>query len=204
VTIAASWRTGTDTLRPDLVSRISDRVIFVPGVTARGDDAIALINALQTDLINGYRSQMEELGRKSGVDRYWAERARALRQVSPEVVERLAEVDWETFGNMRGLTVALRRILFANRSLEDVLSELEPIESSRQEDSLVGKLFQRRADGSGLANQLREVERQERTKLREILTSDLAIRDRLFRHLGLDPKKVSHQIQQLDRSRKRK
>jgi DNA-binding NtrC family response regulator len=204
VTIAASWKNLADTVRPDLISRISDRIILVPGLTERGGDVIGFIKAIQSDLIRRYRAQVDDLLREPAVDRFWIERARAISILSPTVVERLASVPWELYGNLRGLTLSLRRLLFTGEGLETVLSELQSIETDGPDKSLVARLLRRSPDGTGLANHVRELERQDRRRLREILTGDSTTRDNVLRHLGLNPKKAAHQFQQLDRSRKRK
>src|SRR5262249_6910704 len=112
---------------------------------------------------------------------------------------------WDSFGNMRGLTNALRQLLFSGKDLDQVIPTLETVDpDNEEEESLLDRLFQRKADGSGLASHVSELEREERAKLREMLTSDDSTRTRLFIHLGLDPQKVRYQVQQLSRSRKRR
>src|SRR5579863_3672717 len=205
VTIAASWKDINGRLRPDLVSRLSDRVIVVPGLAERGNDILSLIDGLQTDLIARYRAHVNELARDVAVDRFWVEKADNLKPIGAEAVCKLAGVPWGSFGNMRGLTNALRQLLFTGKSLDQVIPTLETVEPDNDEDeSLLDRLFQRKADGSGLANHVSELERKERAKLREMLMNEDSTRTRLFTHLGLDPQKVRYQVQQLSRSRKRR
>jgi DNA-binding NtrC family response regulator len=205
VTIAASWKDINGRLRPDLVSRLSDRVIVVPGLAERGNDILSLIDGLQTDLIARYRAHVNELARDVAVDRFWVEKADNLKPVGAEAVCKLASIPWGSFGNMRGLTNALRQLLFTGKSLDQVIPTLETVEPDNDEDeSLLDRLFQRKADGSGLANHVSELEREERAKLREMLMDEDSTRTRLFTHLGLDPQKVRYQVQQLSRSRKRR
>jgi len=205
VTIAASWKDINGRLRPDLVSRLSDRVIVVPGLAERGNDILSLIDGLQTDLIARYRAHVNELARDVAVDRFWVEKADNLKPIGAEAVCKLAGVPWGSFGNMRGLTNALRQLLFTGKSLDQVIPTLETVEPDNDEDeSLLDRLFQRKADGSGLANHVSELEREERAKLREMLMNEDSTRTRLFTHLGLDPQKVRYQVQQLSRSRKRR
>jgi DNA-binding NtrC family response regulator len=207
ITIAASWRDIRRYLRPDLASRLSDRVIVVPGLSERGSDILPLIDNLQTDLIGRYRAQVTAMARDIAVDRFWVERANSVKPIGADMICRLAEVRWASFGNMRGLSNAVRQLLFTGRSLDEVVATLEPIDAPNdddQEEGLLDRLFGRKPDGSGLANHVSELEREERAKLREILMNDDSMRNRLFRHLGLDPNKVRYQVQQLTRSRKRK
>lgn len=204
VTIAATWKDPSETLRPDLISRLTDRIIEVPGISERGDDITSFIDDIQLDLIQRYHSQIDELSREPGVDRFWMERARTISKLPTSVVDRLASVPWELHGNLRGLTLAIKRLLFTGEKLETVLTDLQTIERNVDDASLVARLLRRPPDGTGLANHVRELERQDRTRLRETLKRDSGVRNHVFRHLGLDPKKMAHQFQQLDRSRKRR
>jgi DNA-binding NtrC family response regulator len=205
ITIAASWRDINTLLRADLVSRLSDRVIIVPGLVERDSDILPLIDGLQTDLIARYRAHVDELARDGAVDRFWVEKADKLTPIGADIVGRLARVPWDSFGNMRGLTNALRQLLFTDKTLDQVIQKLEPVDPGGEEDdeSLLDRLFLRKADGSGLANHVSELEREDRAKLRETLMKEDSTRSRLFTRLGLDPKKVRYQVQQLTRSRKR-
>lgn len=204
ITIAASWRNISETLRPDLVSRITDRIIVVPGLAERGDDVVAIIDRLQSDLIDRYRQHVQELARDASVDRTWVLHASGLVPLGTDAMKALASVRWDDFGNMRGLTLAIRQMLFGGKELKQVLRDLERLEEGQGGDRpLIEQLFRRSPDGSGLANHVRELEKQQRRKLREQLMSDSQMAEQLLRHLGLDPKKVAHQVQQLDRNRRR-
>ncbi|HZP62579.1 MAG TPA: sigma 54-interacting transcriptional regulator [Terriglobales bacterium] len=204
ITIAASWRNINGLLRPDLVSRLSDRVIAVPGLAHRGADILPLIEALQADLIKRYQEDVKEMSRDAAVDRYWLEKATTLKPVGADTVCRLAEVDWDSLGNLRGLTNALKQLLFSGKTFDQVISTLETIDPrDDEEDSLLDRLFQRKGDGSGLASHVSELEREDRAELRETLLNEASTRNRLFSHLGLDANKARYQVQQLNRSRKR-
>jgi len=203
ITIAASWRDIGEALRPDLISRITDRVIMVPGLAERGEDVLSIIDRTQTDLISQYRGYVRELARNAAVDRTWVLYADALKPLDSSTVKQLATVEWNSFGNMRGLTLALRQILFGGKELKHALQDLERLREAKDQDTLIDQLFRRAADGTGLANHVREIERQKRSKLREILMNDPHSAKRLLKHLGLDPSKVSHQVQQLGRTRRR-
>lgn len=203
ITIAASWKNITASLRPDLVSRITDRVIAVPGLQERGSDAISIIDRIQVDLIAQYRSRVRELILDKDVDRSWVLHADALKPLDSATVKDLAGVQWDRLGNMRGLTLVLRQMLFGGKDLKEALGGLERVDDVRGQLGLLEQLFRRRPDGTGLANHLRELEKQQRRGLREMLMNNRHTAESLLRHLGLDPDRDVHQVQQLDRSRRR-
>lgn len=202
ITLAASWKKITESLRPDLVSRITDRVITVPGLRERGDDIIGIIDRIQIDLIARYQARIHELSLDPAVDRAWVLHARALKPLDSTTVKDVAAVQWDGFGNMRGLTLTLRQMLFGGKDLTEAIRGVERLQDD-SDPAILEQLFRRSADGNGLANHVRELENQQRRRLREMLINDTHTAERLLRHLGLDPQKDRYQVQQLGRPRRR-
>ena len=211
ITIAASWRhVEGGAIRADLLSRLSDNVIWVPSIRERGEDLIPIIGSVQSDLIQGYKNWLSEICvAEPKVDRgYWEKKAEELQPVADEVAQLLSTVDWDSYGNLRGLTQALRKIVIRRRDPKEVISGLQRVPLDRlggtvSPEELLNKLLTRKPDRAGLAGHLRAVEVEQRRALRDLLVSDISARRVLAQALDIDEEKLLYQIQQMDRSRRR-
>lgn len=210
ITIAASWRDLEDLIRPDLLSRLSTYVIDVPSIADRREDFSIIVESIQTMLIADHRRRVERLCTADpGVDRaYWRQRIELVRPVDKATLGLLAVADWDRFGNLRGLTAALERIVAGGENPQYVLDALpvipdEPSGQAPDSKVLLSKLLARKADGSGLAQHMRSIELEDRRRLRSLLAEDGAAQATLARALGIDEDRLAIQIQQLDRTRTR-
>ena len=210
VTIVASWRRLDDgLLRADLLSRITTHVIDVPDMNERTEDLPELIDSLEQDLIARYKEEVEELCRSDPkVDReYWSRHYENCPVLSDAEKRLLASIDWGRYGNLRGLSNAIERVVFGLQNPEQVVRGLQPIQETLTSDSsnprtLLTRLLNRRPDGTGLASHIQEIQREERRALRELLQTDSGALTSLGRALAIEDRKLVYQAQQLDRSRR--
>lgn len=213
ITIAASWKQlNRGLVRPDLLSRISAYVINVPGIADRPEDFDLLFEEVQNTLLASMRGSIDSalIADPEMDGEYWRARSAALRPTDERVRQRLSEVDWSRHGNLRGLTGALEQILAHDADAEEVIRHLPVLEpdddslgSTGQPSDWVARLLERTAEGDGLAGHVRALEVEQRLALRARLLADGAARQRLARKLGISESKLSQQINQLGRTRRR-
>lgn len=205
VTIAASWR-GLQNLRPDLVSRIADRVIHVPSIADRREDLPEIIDGLQTHIIDGHRKRIRSISVDQTVSRYWVLQADRLQKLDRDSIAKLADVDWRVFGNLRGLSTAVRQLIFTTADIETVLARLQALERplADGDSSLLSELLSRSADGNGLATHVRQIELRRRTDLRETLLGDEHTLLRVSQQLDIKAENLHTQAKQLNRSRSKR
>lgn len=206
-TIVATWQEPGRYLRADLFSRLADRTIEVPGLAQRTDDLPSITRSIEGQLVAAFRQTIVYLTRDQAVSRLWMERAENIEPLSDDLVDRLARVDWEEYANLRGLTAAIRTLVFGERNFERMLSRLQKTtvipETESTGFSMVDELLSRTPDGSGLAGHVKTIELQRRGQLRDILSTDEQIRRTVANHLRLEPHKMDYQVGQLDRKRSR-
>ena len=210
LTIAASWRhLSSGVLRPDLLSRVAGYTIDVPSIDDRAEDFDLLLRDVEEILIRAVRAEIDRMRVvESRVDRdYWARRRQALEPMDPSARQRLARVQWNRHGNLRGLTVAVEQILVGGRDPDQVIAHLptladEVLDGSAEDSDLLAGLFNRTATGDGLAAHVRAVELDIRRELRTRLLTNPASLIRLAMALGIDERRLKAQLRQLDRERR--
>jgi transcriptional regulator with AAA-type ATPase domain len=206
-TIVATWQDPRRYLRTDLFSRLADRIIEVPGLGGRSDDLPSLIRSIEGQLVDAFKEHIEYLTRDQAVSRLWMDRAANIEPLPDDLVGRLAGVDWERYANLRGLSAAIKALVFGERNFERMISRLSQTTGLPEMEStgisMVEELLRRAPDGCGLAGHVKTIELQRRSQLRDILSTDEQTRRRVANHLGLDPHKMDYQLGQLDRERSR-
>ncbi len=208
VTIAASWRRLDGIVRPDLLSRISAYVIEVPGVDDRREDFSMVVTSIQQALLDEFRGRVARLENADpGVDlAYWRQRRDLMKSLDQASIDALTAAPWARLGNLRGLTAALQRALIGGEDPRRVLDKLPVISEDRALGApdpgvLLTRLLARTPGGSGLAAHLREIELEDRRRLRTLLSEEPATRAALARALDISDEKLAVQVQQLDRQR---
>lgn len=210
VTIAASWKRLDDgTVRPDLLSRLMSNVIDVPGLADRAGDFELVCSQVEEAVINEATAAIDHiLLVEPEADRdYWMQRKEQLKALSASERSRLSSINWNTHGNLRGLSGLVRRIIAGGQDLEAVLGELPSLRAELPGDPvslLLARLNERSADGSGLAGHLQAIEVAHRRLLKEDLLGNPSTRSRLAVQLDLDEDTLMSQIHQLGRRRQRR
>ena len=212
VTITASWKPlGDGLLRPDLLSRISSYVIDVPGLDERMEDFDAVFDEVQTTLIDAARRAIGDAIREETlVDRgYWLAKQREIGPAGDAVRRQFSRLDWSRFGNLRGLSAALEKVIAGGARAEAVLENLTPVTGAPgftdvdASSDILAELLRCAVPGAGLAGSIKAIEVQHRTRLREQLRSDSSIREQLATRLGMTGEQLIAAAQQLDRRRLR-
>jgi transcriptional regulator with AAA-type ATPase domain len=210
VTITASWRElGPATLRPDLLSRIAPYILTVPSLDERREDFDALLSSIEANVIDLTTRYIDALlNADRFADReYWPSRKTAIAPLSRDVRRQLAGVDWSRYGNLRGVTAAVERIVSSGTDVHRVIDELAPITAGDEgrensAENILDVLLQRTADGQGLVGHVRAAEVQFRRDLRDRLLDDAGMRRRLSQQLDIPQPQLLTQIHQLARRRR--
>jgi DNA-binding NtrC family response regulator len=209
VTITASWKDlGAGSLRPDLLSRIAQYVIDVPGVDDRTEDFDPLLEEIEHAVIRMTRSSIEELCKTDWqVDRgYWRSRLETLKPLARSDRDFLRKVPWGPRANLRGLTTAVEQIFSTGADAQTVVANLPIYDSLGADGSnkldLFGQLLMRARTGDGLGAHVKAIERQRRAALRAKLQADRGALATLSEALAIDPDKLRLQARDLDRDRR--
>jgi len=210
VTITASWRRLNDGLvRPDLLSRIAGYTIDVPGIDDRKEDFDSLLQGVQEALIKLVQVEIDRMRVvETRIDReYWLGRYDALKMLDHATRQRLARVEWNRHGNLRGLAVAVEQILVGGRDLEQVVAELPELGGEADQEpasnsDLIAGLMARTSTGDGLAAHVRAVELDQRRELRQNVLANPTALARMAAALGIDEVRLKVQLRQLDRERR--
>ena len=209
VTITASWRDlSAGRLRPDLLSRIAQYVIDVPGVDDRIEDFDLLLDGIENAVMRMTRNRIEELcATDPHIDRgYWRSRMDALRPLRGADRDFLRQVAWGPRANLRGLTATVEQIVSTGVQAQTVIANLPiygaPGLDMPEDGDLFGHLLMREATGDGLGAHVKAIERQRRAALRTKLQADRGSLTRLSEALGIELDKLRLQARDLDRDRR--
>src|SRR5262249_41061919 len=151
-------------------------VIEVPGVEDRREDFPIIVESIRKALLDEFRGRVERLEKADpGVDRaYWRQRRDQVEDLDEATIEILAAAPWARLGNLRGLTAALQRVLIGGEDPRRVLDKLPIVSEDRSSGLpdpgvLVARLLARKPGGSGFAAHVREIELEDRRRLRMLL-----------------------------------
>jgi DNA-binding NtrC family response regulator len=207
--ISATWRDlGSVAFRPDLFSRIAGTVITVPALDARMEDFDLIVDEIHRWVFSAVKARIERLksADQRSVDRESLDRfAKSLHPLTPEARNKLRNVDWTRFGNLRGLQRAVEQTIAGYRPVEEVIARLAPtptpgIEVDRAPE-ILEQLLARAATDRTLVAQVRDIEFERRIALQERLRTDRGARIALSRKMNVTEKALKEQSYQLSRRR---
>lgn len=216
VTVSATWRDLSDSarMRPDLLSRISDHVISIPGLDERIDDLPYIVPSVIEELDRCRKEEIQRL--RNVVDRDQSVDKSRLDSVQDRSI-RLSEADlkllmkcpWSKKGELRGLRQILQRVVENGVPLSVAIDQQQNM-SQRAND---GNSLDRIADEmilllksdpprhGGLSKQMGEVERKVRLRMKERLLADERELASLAQALGIDLSQLKNHIYDLGRNR---
>jgi DNA-binding NtrC family response regulator len=215
--ISASWKPlGPSELRQDLLARVAGTQVFVPGLGERAEDLTNIIHGLAEGVLSTIRSRilLAEIADPTRVDKaFWREWSDDLPGLSDEQVAMLAAVDWSNYGEMRGLTAAIKQVLVFREDVSTVVERLArigaideqppiPVVAAAAPDGIVARLLARTADGTGLAAHMRALAIEDARDLRTLLQS-ASLRARVAERLGIPEAILRTQMHELGRTRRR-
>jgi DNA-binding NtrC family response regulator len=207
-TITASWRDLANVIRGDLFSRISAYRIRMPGLEERMEDFELILDQLQNMVIEAASDEISRMIRaeQAYLDRaYWTTRLDALAPLSQADRRALAACDWGARGNMRGLAIAIQRVLISGTSVKDALPEPNRDAASEAHTpgspALLAHVLHQPPERQGLAGHLRAIEVEQRRQLSEYLLANPHERRRVAESLGMSEDTLTRQLYQLGRRR---
>lgn len=208
--ISATWRPiDANRMRQDLISRLTAHIIDVPPLRDRVDDLTEIVESIFHFLVERHRSRIKSMEREIGFDRaFWEADIEAVRAPTDNELSQLKAVDWTPYGDMRGLTAALERIVLGRESAEEVIRSLKRLDISGGDSPddgarLLSRLLVRPANGDSVVRHVKAIQLAARGALREFLMANPGARAQVAAQLGLAETRVMDDLRQLDRSRSR-
>ncbi len=208
--ISATWRDlGSVNFRPDLFSRIAGAVITVPGLDARMDDFDSILDEILRWVFDAVKARIERLksADQRSVDRDGLERfAKSVQPLTDDAREELRKVDWNRFGNLRGLQRAVEQATAGHRPVLDVIARLTPASAPAGDETDAGsdildQLLARPTSNRKLLAQVRDIEFERRIGLQERLRRDTRALSALSRKMNVSERALKDQSYQLSRRR---
>src|SRR5438128_1252888 len=158
-------------MRPDLLSRISDHVINIPGLDQRIDDLPEIVPWVIEELDRCRKEEIQRL--RNVVDKNQSiDKARldSIQDrtliVSDSDLKLLMECPWFTKGQLRGLRQILQRVAETGMSMSAAIDQQQDVSPNadvnnidRIAEGMVSLLKSEPARHGGLPKQLGEVER---------------------------------------------
>ena len=210
VTICASWKDlDSRSFRTDLLSRIASTTIPVPTATERRQDLPLIVDGITRGTKDWLAERLKEMEvAEPDLDKAYIDSLRrTARSFSQAEVQRLQEVDWSRFGELRGLTQVVRKVIVGARDLETALAELPDLraQSGVERDNAADLLeaLSRTTTSPTLGGRMRDVELLRRRALKGKVLSDPSAAAHLAHSLDTDAATVRKQARQLDRQRRR-
>lgn len=210
VTIGATWRDPFDgTLRYDLISRLGNYVIRIPGLNDRRDEFDEIIVAMLDDINNRHSDYLDRLDREGpeAVSRakIRSERGRVL-ELNRASVEFLRSQDWSKRGDLRGLRQILERCFYDGVTVQEAsgaLILLEPKSNARRGDIVLDVVEDicRGDHPTTLGKEVNRVEGELRAQLATRLKSESALCRRVAERLGVNDQDLKRQLNGLTRDR---
>ena len=209
--IAASWKDlGGGALRPDLLSRIGNNRVTVPGIGDRMEDFDEILSTLESAVRESIIQSIDHITRvdEFAAREYWAARRNRVPVLTTQDRKRLAQVQWSRYGNLRGLAAVVEQIMARGLDAEDVLANLPSLEAKEEVPDITSAMIEglrRRSPSSiGLAGHVAALETEVRQSVRDRLRSDASARRGLSERLNIPEDSLAIQIHQLARTRKRR
>jgi transcriptional regulator of aromatic amino acid metabolism len=213
VVLAATWKNPFDgSLRPDLVSRLSDYVIRIPGLNERGAEFEEIVNVTVADIRARHLAQLERLEqvRTDVVSRPKIEQKRGMTlALDRKDISLLRRQDWGKRGDMRGLRQLLERCFHDRLGVEEALARSASFELVRlgQAGGLAASFVDELCGGDDgpidLTEEVRRIERQTRSEVAERLKSDPVLLTKLAVRAGLSETSLRQKLGDLVRDRSR-
>ena len=228
LTIAATWKDVGPTIRPDLLSRLSDHVLRVPSLTDRADQLDTLCEAILEEVKSQHQKWTETIsprppegsvlgaGRSTelevrepvaNLDRTrLAVQQKAVTQykLSTSTLARLRDIDWSTHGELRGLTQVIRRVVYG-ASVEDALETVQQHPTPDRNtpralaEALCDSVLANTEPVGSLTEAINSVEKRVRAEIILMLEADTALRQAFQNKLGLAGREWTVQRAELKR-----
>ncbi len=174
------------------------------------DDFDPILDSLEGWVESAARNRIERLKKADprSVDRENLEQfAKAIRRLNQGERDHLRNVNWDEYGNLRGLLRAVEQTIAGQRSVEEVTDDLKSISAvpTLEERDAGSEILERLLslpDGSrSVLAQVRDLEYERRVALHDLLKSDRDARAALSRKMNVTDRQLKEQLYQLPRRR---
>ncbi len=209
LTIAATWR-DIDSIRPDLLARLSDHVIRVPSLADRLDDLPEIVRGVIDETRRIIAERVKRLTDLpySDIDKHRFASQEPAYNISSSDLDRLGRVDWTTHGDIRGLGQILHAVMQRGRSVADAIAEHESIRRQeagpRTAEILLEEIQSEARPDRSLVSAVSAAEQRLRCDVAGLLLQDDGRFEALAEALGLNHAALKKQLSDLQRDRKRR
>jgi transcriptional regulator with PAS, ATPase and Fis domain len=216
ITVSATWRDLSDSgrMRPDLLSRISDHVIDIPGLDERLDDLPEIVPWVIEELTRCRTEEIQRLNnvldKDQSVDK---KRLDSIKNRLPKLTDAdlklLMKCPWSKKGQLRGLRQILQRAAETGMPLSDAIDQQQDT-SPRAEhrngldpiaEGIVSLLKSEAPRHGGLSRQIGEIERRAHLRIKELLLGDERELTALAEAVGIGVPQLKEHVYDLGRDR---
>lgn len=212
VTIAATWKDPFDgTLRYDLLSRLANYVIRIPGLNDREDEFEEIVNAMMDNIRSRHVGYLDELDRERpdvvSRAKIKYERGRELK-LDQANIELLKKLDWSKRGDLRGLRQILERCFYEGVSVREAAETSAIMEMARPGPGgdIARDVIEEICRGNyptTLTREMKRIEKRVRTRVASILEAEPGLKKRVTDRLEINDQVFRKQLNDLTRDRAR-
>jgi transcriptional regulator with GAF, ATPase, and Fis domain len=206
--ITATWK-DVSNMRKDLLSRLTNYVIKLPGLNERKSEFGEIVHAIVEDINLRNMKKLEDMKRHDILSKQKiVEMQNQSISIDDKALNALKEADWNTLNDLRGLTNILEKSLYDNVPVIKTLQQFQDglREIKRGPDDFIHDIIdeaESNEDNKSLADIFGRIENKYRTKFSSLVKSDLELEIKISRNLGINKTELRKQINNLVRNRKR-
>jgi hypothetical protein len=213
LTIAATWKEPVGSgIRHDLLSRLTDHVLFVPPLTRRLEDFDIVVDSIMSELKNHSVEWLNLRKNLKGFDKdRLSDRMSSVSDSLLSTDDRIAlrQVNWNEHADLRGLAQTIRRIREQGLSAEEAISKQFRLsvgtDSGKDEASgLVATLLAAAAERhySDFSTLFKSLEAENRETLLSALRRNPLAMQELASSFGTTVSVIKRSVNNLSRSRR--
>lgn len=208
--ISATWKSPYDgMLRHDLLSRLSNYVIEIPGLNERCEEMEEIVDSMTVEICARHAAELERLTIKNpklvSRARLELEKGRKLNLTRADI-SAIKSADWTALGDLRGLRQVLERSFSDGMDITTVLQQTRRFNdhtSKERHDAteLLLDCIGRVNPGTSLSAAVRAFEGRLRNDLVGRLKADAHLLERVASKLNIDKRALKKQLADLARTR---
>jgi transcriptional regulator with PAS, ATPase and Fis domain len=207
--IAATWKDPKEKLRPDLLSRLSQYVIRLPGLNERTDEMESITLAMQDDINRRHTAELERLSKEPAEDisrRKIADERERVFSLHASDVKLLHSQDWERLGDLRGLRQILDRSFYGQMTIAESIQEAFDLSAFATDRygaiaSMIVDELCAAPEFMNLPDELRRIEKKVREKFAGRIKTEPALLKKLAARAGVEEHLLKRQLTYLTRDR---
>jgi len=211
--IAATWKDPFNgSLRPDLLSRLANYVIELPGLNDRKDEFEDIVNDIKENIYEEHRNHINRL---EIIDPEYVSRAKLKKErkrnikMDSKSVKLLKSQNWDELGNLRGLRQILEKCFHDQVSASEALKNSVLLNTKRSHpiEDLSSVFIQEMIESkepTDVSKVIKSMEKQNRALIAKRIQKNPIILSQVSKKLGISEKDLKKQLTDLSRDRSRR